>query len=133
LELNMKVLDGALGIHEQALSVRSRRLEVLAQNIANADTPGFKARDVDFKHVLADVSRSDSAMRTTQSEHFKIGEHINADGIRYRTPFNTSFDGNTVEMSVEQAHYGKAAAEYQATLQFLESRVGGIRKALKGE
>ena len=129
----MKVLDGALGIHEQALSVRSRRLEVLAQNIANADTPGYKARDVDFKHVLADVSRSDSTMRTTQSEHFKIGEHINADGIRYRTPFNTSFDGNTVEMSVEQAHYGKAAAEYQATLQFLESRVGGIRKALKGE
>ena len=129
----MKVLDGALGIHEQALSVRSRRLEVLAQNIANADTPGYKARDVDFKHVLADVSRSDSAMRTTQSEHFKIGEHINADGIRYRTPFNTSFDGNTVEMSVEQAQYGKAAADYQATLNFLESRVSGIRKALRGD
>ena len=129
----MNVLNGALGIHEQALSVKSRRLEVLAQNIANADTPGYKARDVDFKHVLADVSRSDSAMLTTQNQHFKVGEHINADGIRYRTPFNTSFDGNTVEMSVEQAHYGKAAADYQATLNFLESRVSGIRKALKGE
>jgi flagellar basal-body rod protein FlgB len=133
LELNMKVLDGALGIHDQALSVRSRRLEVLSQNIANADTPGFKARDVDFRHVLADVARSDSAMRTTQDAHFKIGEHINPDGTRYRTPFNTSFDGNTVEMSVEQAHYGKAAAEYQATLNFLENRIGGIRKALRGE
>ena len=55
------------------------------------------------------------------------------DGLRYRIPFNTAMDGNTVEMSVEQAHYGKAAAEYQATLSFLESRIGGIRKALRGE
>lgn len=129
----MNVLNGALGIHEQALSVRSKRLEVLSQNIANADTPGYKARDVDFRHVLADVARSENAMRATQDMHFKIGEHTNADGMRYRTPFNTSFDGNTVEMSVEQAHYGKAAAEYQATLNFLENRIGSIRKALRGE
>lgn len=129
----MKVLEGALGIHEQALSVRARRMEVLSQNIANADTPGFKARDVDFKHVLADVARSDTAMKKTQNAHFAIGQNINPDGMRFRTPFNVSFDGNTVEMSVEQANYGKAAAEYQATLNFLENRVGSIRKALRGE
>jgi flagellar basal-body rod protein FlgB len=129
----MKLLDNALGIHEQALQVRSRRLEVLAQNIANADTPNYKARDVDFRAVLSDVGRQEHAMVSTQNRHFDMAQGIDADGMRYRTPFNTSFDGNTVEISVEQAQYGKAAADYQATLNFLENRISGIRKALKGE
>ena len=51
----------------------------------------------------------------------------------YRNPFNASFDGNTVELNVEHAQYGKAAADYQATLNFLENRISGMRKALKGE
>ena len=127
------MLDNALGIHEQALQVRSRRLEVLAQNIANADTPNYKARDVDFRAVLSDVGRQEHAMVSTQNRHFDMAQGIDADGMRYRTPFNTSFDGNTVEISVEQAQYGKAAADYQATLNFLENRISGIRKALKGE
>jgi flagellar basal-body rod protein FlgB len=54
-------------------------------------------------------------------------------GLKYRTPFNTAFDGNTVELTVEQAKYGQSAGEYQATLNFLEQRVSGIRKALRGE
>jgi flagellar basal-body rod protein FlgB len=62
-----------------------------------------------------------------------VGQGLDADGMRYRTPFNTAFDGNTVEMSVEQAQYGKAAADYQATLNFLESRVSSVRKALRGD
>jgi flagellar basal-body rod protein FlgB len=62
-----------------------------------------------------------------------VGEGVGTDPTRYRVPFNTAFDGNTVELSVEQAHYGKAAADYQATLAFLESRVSSIRKALRGE
>jgi flagellar basal-body rod protein FlgB len=129
----MKLLDNALGIHEQALQVRSRRLEVLAQNIANADTPNYKARDLDFRAVLSDVGRQDNAMVSTQSQHFDTAQDLPVDGMRFRTPFNTSFDGNTVEISVEQAQYGKAAADYQATLNFLENRISGIRKALKGE
>lgn len=129
----MKLLDNALGIHEQALQVRSRRLEVLAQNIANADTPNYKARDIDFRAVLSDVGRQENALVSTQSRHFDMAQGIDADGMRFRTPFNTSFDGNTVEISVEQAQYGKAAADYQATLNFLENRISGIRKALKGD
>ncbi len=129
----MNLLTGALGIHEQALQVRTRRMEVLAQNIANADTPNFKARDIDFRTVLAEAGSLSTSMAATRTGHYADGEAPQADGLRYRIPFNTAMDGNTVEMSVEQAQYGKAAAQYQATLSFLESRVSGIRKALRGE
>ena len=129
----MNLLNQALGVHEKALQVKSQRLEVLAQNIANADTPHYKSRDIDFKAVMKETQTQDMAMQTTSKGHFATGQGINADGMRYRTPFNTSFDGNTVEMSVEQANYGKAAADYQATLNFLENRVSGIRKALRGD
>lgn len=129
----MNLLNGALGIHEQALQVRTRRMEVLAQNIANADTPNFKARDIDFRAVLAEAGSQSTSMAATRVGHYADGEAPGSDGMRYRVPFNTAMDGNTVEMSVEQAQYGKAAAEYQATLSFLESRVSGIRKALRGD
>jgi flagellar basal-body rod protein FlgB len=129
----MNLLNQALGVHEQALQVKSRRLEVLAQNIANADTPHYKARDIDFKAVMSATQQQDTAMVATTAGHFGAGEEMGHDGMRYRTPFNTSFDGNTVEMSVEQAQYGKAAADYQATVQFLENRVSSVRKALRGD
>jgi flagellar basal-body rod protein FlgB len=126
----MDVFKSAFGIHERALSVRSQRMEVLARNIANADTPSFKARDFDFKQVMREVQ--DDAMTTTQAGHLSQGESGPL-GLKYRTPFNTSFDGNTVELTVEQAKYGQSAGDYQATLNFLEQRVSGIRKALRGE
>ncbi|MFM8590741.1 MAG: flagellar basal body rod protein FlgB [Limnohabitans sp.] len=129
----MNLLNQSLGIHEQALQLKARRLEVLAQNIANADTPHYKARDIDFRAVLNASRQADTAMNDTRTGHYDAGQALSPDGLRFRTPFNTSFDGNTVEMSVEQAQYGKAAADYQATLQFLENRISGIRKALKGE
>jgi len=125
-------LLNALDTHGQALDVRSRRMEVLARNIANADTPNFKAKDIDFKAVL-DRTNVGTAMSITQAGHFDVGDQINPNGEKYRVPLNRSFDGNTVEMNVEQAQYGKAAAQYQATLSFLESRVSGIRRALRGE
>jgi flagellar basal-body rod protein FlgB len=129
----MNLLDNALGIHDRALQVRGRRMEVLAQNIANADTPYYKARDVDFRAVLNGVQSQDLALHTTQSQHVAQGEGPSEFGLLYRVPFNTAFDGNTVELSVEQAQYGKAAADYQATLQFLSNDIGDIRKALRGD
>jgi flagellar basal-body rod protein FlgB len=127
----MDILNSAFGIHEQALKVRSQRMEVLARNIANADTPNFKAQDLDFKAMLQDVKKD--YLTATHDKHFAAVADAPDNGMRYRTPFNSSFDGNTVEISVEQAQFGKAAGDYQATLQFLENRIGGIRKALKGE
>ena len=127
----MDVFNSAFGIHERALGVRSQRMEVLARNIANADTPNYKAQDVDFKAMLKEAKTE--YLTATNEKHFAGIQDAPDNGMRYRTPFNSSFDGNTVEISVEQAQFGKAAGDYQATLQFLENRIGGIRKALKGE
>jgi flagellar basal-body rod protein FlgB len=127
----MNLLSDAFGIHEKALSVRSQRMEVLARNIANADTPNYKAQDVDFKAMLQDVKTE--YLNATNEKHYAGIQDMPDDGMRYRIPYNSSFDGNTVEISLEQAQFGKAAGDYQATLQFLENRIGGIRKALKGE
>lgn len=129
----MDILKNALGVHEKALRVRSDRMEVLARNIANADTPHFKSRELDFKSVMQKVQPGET-MASTHNLHFNVDDPAaEDDGMRFRVPFNASVDGNTVEISVEQAKYGKAAADYQATLSFLESRVGSIRKALRGD
>ena len=127
----MNLIDNALGVHAQALGLRSKRMEVLARNIANADTPHFKAKDIDFRSVLKQ-SRED-ALNSTHNLHMKIAMEEDSGGEKYRVPFNASFDGNTVEMNVEQAKFGQAAADYQATLNILENRIGGIRKALRGD
>jgi flagellar basal-body rod protein FlgB len=127
----MDVFKSAFGIHERALGVRSQRMEVLARNIANADTPNYKAQDVDFKAMLKEAKTE--YLTATNEKHYAGLQEAPDNGMRFRTPFNSSFDGNTVEMNVEQAQYGKAASDYQATLQFLESRIGGLRKAMRGE
>ena len=127
----MDLLSGAFGIHERALGVRSQRLEVLSRNIANADTPNYKAEELDFKAMLKETSRE--YISATHAKHYAALEEQPDDGKRFRVPFNSTFDGNTVEISVEQAQFGQAAAEYQTTLNFLENRISGIRKALKGE
>ena len=127
----MDLMSSALGIHERALGVRSQRMEVIARNIANADTPNYKAQDIDFKAMLKEVKTE--YLTATNEKHYAGIQDSPDNGMRFRTPFNSSFDGNTVEMNVEQAQYGKAATEYQATLQFLQNRIGGLRKAMRGE
>ena len=127
----MSIFDSALSTHARSLEARSQRVEVLAQNIANADTPNYKARDLDFKTIFR--SASEDTMQTTHGKHMALPVDENADGMKYRIPFNVAFDGNTVELNVEQAQYGKAAAEYQATVNFLQDEIGGLRKALRGE
>jgi flagellar basal-body rod protein FlgB len=127
----MDLFTRAFGIHERALGVRSQRLEVLSRNIANADTPNYKAEELDYKAMLKETTRE--YITATHGKHYAAIEEQPDNGKRYRVPFNSTFDGNTVEISVEQAQFGQAAAEYQTTLSFLENRISGIRKALKGE
>lgn len=124
-------MNGIFGLHEQALNMKASRLEVLAKNIANADTPGFKAQDVNFQKVLSAQSGI-AAMTTTHARHLKTSL-VNGDGLVYTNPYNQSLDGNTVEIAMEQAKYGKAAMDYQASLDFIQSRIGAIKRALKGE
>ena len=127
----MSIFDSALSTHAQSLTARSQRVEVLAQNIANADTPNYKARDIEFKKVFKNTL--EDTMQTTHGKHMALPADNNGDGMMYRVPFNVAFDGNTVELNVEQAQYGKAAAEYQATVNFLQDEISGLRKALRGE
>ena len=131
-ELVMKILDSAFAFTERTLALRGQRMEVLSKNIANADTPNYKAQDVDFRSVLKGTQLP-TVMNATQKGHISESKMISDANLFYTTPLNSSVDGNTVELSVEQAKYGRAAAQYQATLRFIESDVSGIRKALKGE
>jgi len=127
----MNIFDSALSTHAKSLTARSQRVEVLAQNIANADTPNFKARDIEFKKVFQNAA--EDTMQTTHGKHMALPVDASGDGMMYRVPFNVAFDGNTVELNIEQAQYGKAAAEYQATVNFLQDNISGLRKALRGD
>ena len=127
----MDLLSSAFEFQEKVLNLQSKRLQLLASNIANADTPNFKAQELDFKAVLKELEVD--RISATHDKHYGGLMDMPDDGMRFRVPFNSSFDGNTVELNVEQAQYGKAAADFQTTLSFLESRISGIRKALRGD
>ena len=105
------------GVHGAALEVRAQRMGVLASNIANASTPGFKARDIDFKGALA-ASEGQASVDA---------------GLKYRVPTQPSMDGNTVELATEQTAFAENAVQYQTTLSFLNGRIAQITRALKGE
>lgn len=128
--------SNALGIHESALNVRSQRAEVLANNLANADTPGFKARDFDFKAALAQASSDQVALQTTQSNHLQANGQAaggSAQELLYRTPMQPSLDGNTVDSQIELGAYMRNAMDFQASFQFLNSKFQGLSAAIKGE
>jgi len=127
----MNFIDRAFSLNEKSLNVRAQRMELLSRNIANADTPHFKAQDIDFKSIMK--SASEGAVVTTNANHLTEAPDQTSDGVKYRIPFNVSFDGNTVELPVEQAKFGQYAADYQTTLSILENRISGIRKALRGD
>ena len=128
----MKIFDNTFAQAQTMLSLRGQRMAVLSRNIANADTPNFKAQDLDFRNVLKNAN-STTSIKVTHQNHVSNSAFKGSAEMVYTVPFNSSVDGNTVELSVEQAKYGKAAAQYQATLRFLEGEISGIRKALRGE
>lgn len=126
--------QSALGIHDQALAVHSRRAEILANNITNADTPGFKARDFSFQELLSDQLAGGTRLKLTHSRHLGFGTNEPAEAqLRYRVPLQSSLDGNSVELEVEQAEYAKNALRIQSSLTFLNGKFQGLRKAIKGE
>jgi flagellar basal-body rod protein FlgB len=130
-------LDSYLGVHAAALQVRSRRTELLATNLANADTPGYQARDIDFRSVLANAAGGASSpvtMKATHAGHLQTASatEANAD-LLYRTPLAPSIDGNTVDVQLEQAAFAENAVRYQATLSFLSSKFRGLMTAISGQ
>ena len=109
--------DPLFGIHATALKLRGQRMEMLASNIANAATPNYKARDIDFSKALSLAERGQSA----------------ENAISYRIPMQPSLDGNTVEMPTEQTAFAENALAYRSSLAFLNGRIGTLSRALKGE
>jgi flagellar basal-body rod protein FlgB len=129
------MFDNIFGIHEQALLLHGQRLGVLATNLANADTPNYKARDIDFSAVLSQTGgETPLALYATQAAHITLGDgQLPAGELKYRNPYQTSLDGNTVEMPVEQAAFSENNVRYQASLTFINLKISELQLAIAGQ
>lgn len=129
-------LDSYLGFNEAALKLRGHRQEVLASNLANADTPNYKAQDFRFAEALTRAVGRDSSMTMAHTH----GRHLQGSGtnplqprLLFRNESQPSIDGNTVETDVEMAQFSDNAIRYQAEITFLNSKISGLRAALQSQ
>lgn len=141
-------LNTYLGVEPDALKVYSQRAEVLAANLANADTPGYQARDIDFRAALAAAGSQDSTLQpmTTNPQDVtagsagdgSAGDGSAADGVstqqflKYRVPLAPSLDGNTVDSQMEESQFAQNTVRFQATLTFLNNRFSELTTAITG-
>jgi flagellar basal-body rod protein FlgB len=126
-------INTLFGVHEHALKFRSQRAEVLAANMANADTPGYKARDFDFKSVLKQLEEPARQLSVSHNKHFATNSSPSSVSLAYRVPTSASLDGNTVDAQSEQARYAQNALDYQTSIRFLNGKISGYLSALRGE
>ncbi|MFM2485058.1 flagellar basal body rod protein FlgB [Celerinatantimonas yamalensis] len=126
--------DKAFGVHQYTLGVRERRAEVLASNIANADTPNYKARDINFKKALENaMSGHDFRLSRTNERHI-AGVGSLDPTLEYRIPDQPDTgDGNTVDMQTEKAMYMENGIRYEASLNFLNSKISSLKKVITGQ
>ena len=128
--------ERAFSIHDDALLLRGQRTSILASNIANADTPNYKARDIDFGAMLRNASKQQAnqvVLTSTHRDHITTRSSSMQPALMYRNPLHPSLDGNTVDSHVEQAEFSENALMFQTSFSFLNSKVTGLMKALKGE
>jgi flagellar basal-body rod protein FlgB len=132
-------LDASFTQHEKALSLYADRAEILANNLVNSDTPGFQARDIDFKAILESASTnnelSQSSLQTTHAGHIQeyTGENQLSDQLLYRVPLQTSIDGNTVDGEVEKTQFSENAMRYMATLSFLTHEFTKLKMVMNNQ
>jgi flagellar basal-body rod protein FlgB len=130
-------IDNMLQFHQTALKLREARQELLASNIANADTPSYKARDIDFASALQGAMSGNTGrlpLATTTPSHLggTTGETIMGAPVMYRKALQPSADGNTVDMDVERAQFADNALRYEASVKFLSDKVKDVLTALQG-
>ena len=113
----------ALGVHADVLALRADRTRVLAANIANENTPGFQARDMDFSSALQQLQDNEAGLLSTDDDASSL----------YRVPYHPSRDGNTVEIGVEQAAFSQNATDFQTSLTFVNMKLKGLAKAISGQ
>jgi flagellar basal-body rod protein FlgB len=132
-------LDAYLGVQQDALKVQSKRMEVLAKNLANVDTPNYKAQDIDFKTALAQAGSPGSSLPLATTTSNQIGNNsttgdVDTSGaLKYRVPLAPSLDGNTVDEQLEQAAFADNTVRYQATLTFLSGSLKDLMTAITGQ
>ena len=115
-----------------SLSLRAKRNEILASNIANAATPNYKARDIDFDSEIKKYQK-DGPIKVTHGDHIPIKKPIAPGRVLFRKNINPSLDGNTVELAVEQLQFAQNSMRYQSTLSFLSGKINTLMSAIKGE
>jgi flagellar basal-body rod protein FlgB len=127
--------DKVTGFQEQALKLTTQRAELLANNIANADTPGFKARDIDFKAMLRARLGMQKTLdvEKTDPHHLSFEDTAEQGKLMYRLPAQPAIDGNTVDTQTEIVQYTKNAMDFQSSFLFLNNRFKGLTSAIKGE
>ncbi len=120
-------------LHETALKIRASRNQILSSNIANADTPNYKARDIDFKSELQKAGGTGVSLARTHDLH-QNAANTNRLGaaVKYRVPVQPTLDGNTVETDVEQTAFAENAVHYRASLAFLDGQIRTLRFAIRG-
>ncbi len=128
-------LDKTLNFHHQALGLRATRQELLSSNIANADTPNFKARDIDFSGVLREklsASFPKTPLKTTSPQHIGNGmDHGIGNSLLYRIPQQPSIDGNTVDMDSERTRFADNAIKYDASITFINMQLRNLLTAIQ--
>jgi flagellar basal-body rod protein FlgB len=151
--ISMNRLTDSLDFHGRALLLRAERQKVISGNIANADTPGYSARDFDFRAALADATRGQSesmnrassasqggspaVLQATQAGHLgqsaSEGARIDSTVLRYRTAEQASIDGNSVDLDRERASFADNAVRFEASLRFINGSVRTMLSAIRGE
>lgn len=135
----MADINSVFGSHASSMTVQQQRMEVLAANLANADTPHYQARDIDFAKVLADQQQASAAapaaLATTNPGHLggTAASGATLPALSYRIPMQPSVDGNTVDEQVEQSAFADAAMHYQASLSFLSGDIKSVMTAITGQ
>lgn len=125
-------LEKLAGFHHNVLQVRSDRLEVIAGNLANANTPGYKAKDIDFEMALKRANTGQKGLAMTHQKHIDVTP-AHAPEIKFRVPDQPDTgDGNTVDVQVERNKFLETSMRFEASLMFLNGRFSGMKKALSG-
>ncbi len=125
--------DAALGNSPKILALREKRGEILAANLANADTPNYKARELDFSRVLKKTMPEPTVLAHTNPAHFAPEQPFMGAQLKYRNPNQVSLDGNTVEEHIEQAKYAENSLQYQASLQWIGGSFNELKSAFTGQ
>ncbi len=128
--------ENIFGVHAQVLNLRATRAELLAKNLANADTPNYKAQDMDFKSVFSAAKANQSvSVNRTHGQHLGVANDLGVQGVnlKYRVPNQPSLDGNTVDVQMEKSEFADNSVRYLASLQFLSKRINTLIRALREE